>query len=165
MKIKLITCGGTIDCENIDQNNVYSFKESYIPKMLKQSRCNADIEIKFLMAKDSLLMNEKDREIILEECKKSKENRIILTHGTDTMVETAKTLGNGIKDKTIVLLGAMVPYNQKDSDALFNLGLGVSAVQTLPKGVYIAMNGKIFDWDNVKKNIKLKQFEAIKESN
>src|SRR3989344_6814460 len=157
MKIKLITCGGTIDCENIDKNNVYSSKESYIPKMLKQSRCNVDIEIKFLMAKDSLLMNEEDKQKILEECDKSKEDRIIITHGTDTMIETAKTLGNGINNKTIVLLGAMVPYNQKDSDALFNLGSAVSAVQILPKGVYIIMNGKIFNWDNIKKNKKLKR--------
>jgi L-asparaginase len=161
MKIRLITCGGTIDCENIDENNVYSFKESYIPKMLKQSRCNADIEIKFLMAKDSLLMNEADRQRILEECKKSKEDRIIITHGTDTMTETAKTIGNGIKNKTIVLLGAMVPFNQKDSDALFNLGSAVSAVQTLPNGVYIAMNGKIFNWNNVKKNKTLGRFEEL----
>jgi len=161
MKIKLITCGGTIDCENIDEKNVYSFKESYIPKMLKQSRCNADIEIKFLMAKDSLLMGDKDRQKILEECKNSKEDRIIITHGTDTMVETAKTLGNNIKNKTIVLLGAMVPYNQKDSDAMFNLGAAVSAVQTLSPGVYISMNGKIFNWNNVKKNKKLLRFEEL----
>jgi len=161
MKIKLITCGGTIDCENINENNVYSFKESYIPKMLKQCRCNADIEIKFLMAKDSLLMNDKDREKILEECKKSKEDRIIITHGTDSMAETAKTLGKTIKNKTIVMLGAMIPYNQKDSDALFNLGSAVSAVQTLPNGVYISMNGKIFNWDNVKKNKQLGRFEEL----
>ena len=133
--------------------------------MLKQSRCNEDIEIKFLMAKDSLLMNEEDRQRILEECKKSKEDRIIITHGTDTMAETAKTLGNGIKDKTIVLLGAMVPYNKKDSDALFNFGSAISVVQTLPKGTYIVMNGKIFDWNNVKKNKKLERFETIKDTN
>ena len=162
MKIKLITCGGTIDCENIDEKNVYSFKESYIPKMLKQSRCKADIEIKFLMAKDSLLMDDKDRNKILEECKKSKEDRIIITHGTDTMTETAKVLGTGIKNKTIVLLGAMTPYNQKDSDALFNLGSAVSAVQTLPKGIYITMNGRIFNWDNVRKNKALGLIETIK---
>ena len=161
MKIKLITCGGTIDCENIDEKNVYSFKESYIPKMLKQSRCNADIEIKFLMAKDSLLMDDKDRQRILEECKNSKEDILIITHGTDTMVETAKTLGNNIKNKTIVLLGAMVPYNQKDSDAMFNLGSAISAVQTLSPGVYISMNGKIFNWNNVKKNKKLLRFEEL----
>jgi len=161
MKIKLITCGGTIDCENINEKNVYSFKESYIPKMLKQSLCDADIEIKFLMAKDSLLMNEEDRQKILEECKKSEEDKIIITHGTDTMTETAKTLGSGIKDKTIVLLGAMVPFNQKDSDALFNLGSAVSAVQILPNGVYISMNGKIFNWNNVKKNKKLGRFEEL----
>src|SRR3989344_8791487 len=132
--------------------------------MLKQSRCNEDIEIKFLMAKDSLLMNEEDRQRILEECKKSKEDRIIITHGTDTMAETAKTLGNGIKDKTIVLLGAMVPYNKKDSDALFNFGSAISVVQTLPKGTYIVMNGKIFDWNNVKKNKKIERFETIKDT-
>jgi len=133
--------------------------------MLKQSRCNEDIEIKFLMAKDSLLMNEEDKQKILEECDKSKEDRIIITHGTDTMIETAKTLGNGIKDKTIVLLGAMVPYNKKDSDALFNFGSAISVVQTLPKGTYIVMNGKIFDWNNVKKNKKLERFETIKDTN
>ncbi len=161
MKIKLITTGGTIDCENIDENNKYSFDESYVPKMLKQSKCTLDIEIKFLMSKDSLLMNEEDREKILDECKKSKEDKIIITHGTDTMVETAKVLGKNIKNKTIVLLGAMIPYNQKDSDSLFNLGLAVSAVQTLPYGVYITMNGKIFDFDKVKKNKELGQFENI----
>ena len=110
-------------------------------------------------------MNEEDRQRILEECKKSKEDRIIITHGTDTMAETAKTLGNGIKDKTIVLLGAMVPYNKKDSDALFNFGSAISVVQTLPKGTYIVMNGKIFDWNNVKKNKKLERFETIKDTN
>ena len=128
--------------------------------MLKQSRCNAEIEIKFLMAKDSLLMDDKDRSKVLEECRKSKEEKIIITHGTDTLVETAKTLGKSIRNKTIVLLGAMVPYNQKNSDALFNLGAAVSAVQILPMGVYISMNGKIFNWDNVKKNRELKRFET-----
>ncbi len=161
MKIKLITCGGTIDCANIDEKNVYSFKDSYIPKMLKQSRCNAQIEIKFLMAKDSLLMTEEDRQKILNECEISKENRIIVTHGTDTMTRTAKTLGEGIKNKTIVLLGAMVPFNQENSDALFNLGFATCAAQTLPAGVYIAMNGKIFNWNNVKKNKKLLRFEEL----
>lgn len=161
MKIKLITTGGTIDCENIDENNKYSFDESYVPKMLKQSKCTVDIEIKFLMSKDSLLMTEQDRKKILEECKNSKENKIVITHGTDTMVETAKVLGKNIKNKTIVLLGAMVPYNQKDSDALFNLGTAISAVQTLPCGVYITMNGKIFDFDKVKKNKELGLFEKI----
>lgn len=161
MKIKLITTGGTIDCQNIDENNKYSFDESYVPKMLKQSNCTVDIEIKFLMSKDSLLMTEQDRKKILEECKNSKEEKIIITHGTDTMVETAKVLGKNIKNKTIVLLGAMVPYNQKDSDALFNLGTAISAVQTLPCGVYITMNGKIFDFDKVKKNKELGLFEKI----
>ncbi len=152
MTIKIITCGGTIDCENIDQNNVYSFRESYIPKMLKQSRCDAEINITFLMAKDSLLMNKEDRQKILEECKKCKEEKIVITHGTDTLVETAKIIGENIKNKTIILLGAMTPYNQKDSDTLFNLGFAISSVQTLPSGVYVVMNGKIFNFDKVRKN-------------
>jgi len=161
MKIKLITCGGTIDCENIDEKNVYSFKESYIPKMLKQARCNADIDIKFLMAKDSLLMDDADRNKVLEECKKTEESRIIITHGTDTIVETAKVLAVNIKNKVVVLLGAMIPYNQENSDAMFNLGFAISTVQSLSNGVYVCMNGKIFSSDNVKKNKELGQFETL----
>jgi L-asparaginase len=161
MKIKLITCGGTIDCENIDEKNVYSFKESYIPKMLKQAKCNADVEIKFLMAKDSLLMNDEDRKKVLGECMGTNEDRIVITHGTDTMVETAKVLDAGIKDKTIVLLGAMTPYNQENSDAMFNLGFAISSAQILDKGVYVCMNGKIFDANSVRKNRELGQFEEL----
>ena len=107
-------------------------------------------------------MTDEDREKILQSCKDCEEDKIIITHGTDTMVETAQVLGKNIKDKTIVLVGAMIPYNQEKSDALFNLGCAVSAVQILPKGVYIAMNGKIFSWDNVRKNKELGLFESIK---
>lgn len=161
MKIRLITCGGTIDCKTIDKHAVYAFEASYIPEMLKQGGCTAAIELHCLMAKDSLLMNDEDRQRILEVCRNSREDRIIITHGTDTLVETARLLGQGLTDKVIVLLGAMVPFNQEKSDALFNLGAAVTAVQLLPGGVYIAMNGEIFAWDNVKKNKELRRFERL----
>ena len=162
MKIKLLITGGTIDSEEIKKNGDYVYKETYLLEMLKQGRCKVDIDSQILMMKDSLYMTDPDREKILQNCKDCKENKIIITHGTDTMAETARFLGKNIKDKTIILLGAIIPYNQKNSDALFNLGCAVCAAQILPKGVYIAMNGKILIWDNVKKNKKLGEFEKIK---
>lgn len=161
MTIKILITGGTIDCEAIEQNNKYVFEKTHVPEMLKQGRCALNISIQVLMLKDSIYMCNKDREKILQSCKDLKEDKIIITHGTDTMVETAQFLGKNIKNKTIVLLGAMIPYNQKKSDALFNLGCAVSAVQFLPKGVYITMNGKIFSWSNVRKNKKLGIFETL----
>lgn len=151
MKIKLFITGGTIDAEKIEKGDKYVYDKTYIPEMLKRGKCKVDIESKVLFIKDSIYTTDSDREKILQNCKNCKENKIIITHGTDTMVETAQILGKEIKNKTIVLLGAMVPYNQKKSDALFNLGCAISAVQILPWGVYITMNGKIFSWDNVKK--------------
>ncbi len=130
--------------------------------MLKQGRCNADINLKILMLKDSIYMTDLDRKKILQSCKEYKEDKIIITHGTDSMVKTAQLLGQNIKDKTIILLGAIAPYNQKQSDALFNLGGGIIAVQLLPKGVYITMNGKIFLWNKVRKNKKAGVFEILK---
>ncbi len=161
MTIKLLITGGTIDCERIEQGDKYIFEKTHLPEMLKQGRCKVDIDSQVLMLKDSMYMTDKDREKILQNCKDCKEDKIIITHGTDTMVETAQVLGKHIKDKTIVLLGAMVLYNQEKSDALFNLGGGVSAVQSLPNGVYIIMNGKIFSWNNVRKNKKRGIFETI----
>lgn len=114
------------------------------------------------MMVDSLYMTDADRKIILENCKKIKEDKILITHGTDTMVETAKILGNSIKDKTIILTGAMVPYKFGSSDGLFNLGSSLAFVQTLPQGVYISINGKYFHWDNVRKNKQTGEFEEIK---
>lgn len=162
MKIKLFTTGGTIDCESINQETKeYSFSESYIPKMLEQARCKTNVDIEFIMSKDSLLMNDGDREIILQKCLSCNEDKIIITHGTDTMAETAKYLGEKIKNKTIVLVGAMIPYNQDFSDAMFNLGKAIASVQLLPEGVFISMNGKIFNYDNVKKNRELGIFQNI----
>ena len=161
-KLKLITTGGTIDCESInDTTNEYSFSESYIPKMLEQARNKVDIEIEFLMSKDSLLINDDDREKIFQKCLSCTEDKIVITHGTDTMTETAKYLGTKIKDKTIVLVGAMIPYNQNLSDAMFNLGTAIANVQILPKSVFVSMNGEVFNWDNVRKNKELGVFENL----
>lgn len=162
MVIKLFITGGTIDCERVEPGNKYVFKDTHLSEMLKQGRNKTDIDLEVLMLKDSIYMTDSDREKILEKCKSAKEDKIIITHGTDTMVETAQVLGENIKDKTIVLLGAMIPYNQKNSDALFNLGSAITTVQILPQGVYITMNGKIFSWDNVRKNKELQEFEELK---
>ncbi len=163
MAIRLFITGGTIDCEKVGHDGNYIFTETHVPEMLKQSRNEADVKLEILMLKDSIHMDGADREKILQKCKSCEEDRIIITHGTDTMVETAQVLGKNIRKKTIVLLGAMVPYNNKtDSDALFNLGGAMTAAQLLPYGVYIAMHGKIFSWDNVRKNKAESRFEEIK---
>jgi L-asparaginase len=115
-----------------------------------------------MMMIDSLNMTDADRRIILENCKQSPEDKIVITHGTDTMVETAQVLGQNLKDKTLVLTGAMIPYAFGSSDGMFNLGSALSFVQALPTGVYIAMNGKYFTWDNVRKNRERGVFEEIR---
>lgn len=160
--IKLFITGGTIDADKIEEGDKYIFDKTYIPQMLEQARCKVNIKSQVLFLKDSIYTTDEDREKILTSCKDCTENQIIITHGTDTMTETAQELGKLDIDKTIVLLGAMVPFNQQKSDALFNLGCAISAVQSLPHGVYITMNGKIFSWNNVQKNKKLGLFEDIK---
>lgn len=129
--------------------------------MLKLARCKLDAKIRTLMMIDSLEMTEYHRTIILEKCRNSKEDKIVITHGTDTMAKTAKMLGETIKDKTIVLTGALVPYAFGSSDGLFNLGSALAFVQALPNGVYIVMNGRYFNYDNVKKNTITGEFEEI----
>jgi len=162
MAIILFVTGGTIDCEKIDPaTNKYIFTKTHLPEMLKQARNRVDIELEVLLLKHSMDITDSDRKKILQKCKSCKEDKIVITHGTITMVETAQFLGKSIKDKTIVLTGAIIPYNQKNSDALFNLGCAITAVQLLPKGVYITMNGKIFLWNNVRKNKKLQEFEEL----
>ena len=162
MTIKILITGGTIDCERIEQGDKYFFDKTHLPEMLEQGRCKLDIESQVLFLKDSIYTTEEDRKKILQTCRDCKEDEIMITYGTDTMPETAQILGKEIKNKTIVLFGAMIPFNQEKSDALFNFGCAVSAVQSLPKGVYIVMNGKIFEWDNVKKNKELGLFETLK---
>jgi len=162
MAIKLFITGGTIDCERVDPDTEkYVFLETHLPEMLKQAKNRIAIELEVLMLKDSIYMTDSDREKILSGCKSCKENKIIVTHGTDTIVETAQVLGKNIKEKTVVLLGAMIPFNQENSDALFNLGSAITAVQLLPKGVYITMNAKIFSWDNIRKNKEFQEFEEL----
>jgi L-asparaginase len=161
MPIKILITGGTFDKEYDEINGTLYFKNTHVPAMLKQGRCRLDSHLRTVMMIDSLEMTDADREIILENCRKSPEDKIVITHGTDTMVETAKFLAQGIKDKTIVLTGAMVPYAFGSSDGMFNLGSALSFVQILPPGVYIAMNGKYFSWDNVRKNRERGEFEEI----
>jgi len=162
MNIKIFVTGGTFDKEYNELEGTLFFKESHLPEMLKLARSKLKIDINTLMMIDSLDMTDADRKIILEKCKKTKEDKILITHGTDTMIETAKVLASSIKNKTIVLTGAMIPYKFGSSDGLFNLGSSLAFVQTLPQGVYISMNGKYFRWDNLKKNKQTGMFEEIK---
>lgn len=161
MKIKIFITGGTFDKEYNEIKGELFFKDTHLPEMLNMGRCRVLVEIRTLMMIDSLDMKDDDRKIILENCKNTKEERILITHGTDTMIETAKLLAKDIQNKTIVLTGAMIPYKFGSSDGLFNLGSALAFVQTLPKGVYIAMNGKYFHWDKVRKNKDLGEFEDI----
>lgn len=162
MNIKIFVTGGTFDKEYNELEGTLFFKETHVHEMLKLARSRLKIDISTLMMIDSLDMTDADRKIILEECKKTKEDKILITHGTDTMIETAKFLASSIKNKTIVLTGAMIPYKFGSSDGLFNLGSSLAFVQTLPYGVYVSMNGKYFRWDNIKKNKQTGTFEEIK---
>ncbi len=159
MTIKILVTGGTFDKEYMELTGDLIFKNTHIHEMLKLARCKLDIKIRTLMMIDSLEMTEYHRNIILEKCRNSKEDKIVITHGTDTMTKTAMMLGETIKDKTIVLTGALVPYAFGSSDGLFNLGSALAFVQALPKGVYIVMNGKYFNYDNVRKNAITGEFE------
>lgn len=158
MKISFFTIGGTIDKVYFDAKSKYEIGESIIDSILKNGRVNFKYEICSLLKKDSLDMTKKDRLLIFKAVQKEKNDKIIITHGTDTMVETALAL-TPLTDKTIVLTGAMEPARFKTSDAVFNLGLAVAAVQSLPKGIYLSISGRIFTPDNVKKNRNLKMFE------
>lgn len=160
--IKIITTGGTFDKEYNELDGSLYFKDTHIPEMLELGRSRLKLSIEKIMMIDSLDMVYKDRKKILDYCQSIEEKKIVITHGTDTMAETASLLSKNIKDKTIVMTGAMIPYKFGSSDGLFNLGSALSFVQTLPTGVYIATNGKYFRADNVRKNKKLGIFEKIK---
>ncbi len=162
MTIKIFVTGGTFDKEYNELKGKLFFKDTHLPEMLKLGRCELKVDIVTLAMIDSLDMTDADRKIILENCQKTKEDKILITHGTDTMVETAKVLASSVKDKTIILTGAMIPYKFGSSDGLFNLGSSLAFVQILPHGVYISMNGKYFNWDNVRKNKQTGEFEEIK---
>ena len=161
MQIKIFVTGGTIDKVYNELTGELTFGTSNLDEMLERSRSTVGINTEVLFLKDSLDMNDEDRGLILSRCLECSEDKVMITHGTDTMVETAQLLGNKIKDKTIVLFGSMVPYLINNSDALFNLGAALSAVQNKTNGVYIAMNGQVFDFDKVEKNKALGIFENI----
>lgn len=158
MKIKFFSVGGTIDKVYFDALSRYEIGDPNIKDILQNARVNFDYEIESLLKKDSIDMSEQDRLIVLKAVQDELNDKIIITHGTDTMIETAAALSS-IKGKTIVLTGAMEPAKFKSSDAVFNLGSAVAAVQVLPFGVYLAISGKIFTPDNVRKNRDRKQFE------
>ncbi len=162
MTIRIFVTGGTFDKEYNELDGALYFKDTHLPEMLKLGRCKVKLDIRTLMLVDSLEMSDADRQIIIEQCRKCRESHIVITHGTDTMEVTAQALGNAaLEGKTIVLTGAMIPYKFGSSDGLFNLGSALAFVQTLPSGVYIAMNGRYFSWDNVRKNRKAGEFEEI----
>jgi len=161
MSIRLCVTGGTFDKEYDEINGRLFFKDTHIREMLKLGRCTVDIEVRTLMMIDSLEMTDVDREIILKSCVEADPDRIIITHGTDTIDQTARYLGERIREKTVVLVGAMIPYTFGSSDGLFNLGSAIAFAQTLPRGVYVAMNGRCFAWNNVRKNRSTGFFEEV----
>jgi len=159
--IRIFVTGGTFDKEYNELTGELFFKETHIPEMLRLGRCRLEAAVETLLMIDSLFMTDDHRRMILEKCAAAPEPRIVITHGTDSMPETAAVLGRAIRDKTIVLTGAMVPYTFGSSDGIFNLGTALAFVQALDPGVYVAMNGKCFGWDSVRKNRELGVFEDI----
>jgi L-asparaginase len=163
MAIRIFITGGTFDKEYNELNGELYFKDTHLHDLLEMGRCRTAVEIRTLMMVDSLEMTDEDRELIAHQCINCDEDRIVLTHGTDTMAQTAKMLAKKIKDKTIVLTGAMIPIKFGSSDGLFNLGSALAFVQSLPHGVYVAMNGRYFMADNVRKNKETGVFEEIQK--
>ncbi len=161
MSIRIFVTGGTFDKEYNEIKGELYFKDTHLPELLKLGRCTLDVSIRTLMMVDSLEITDSDRQLIIENCKRCKEDRIIITHGTDTMTETGKALAETISNKTIVLTGAMIPYKFGSSDGFFNMGNALAFAQSLPHGVYVAMNGKYFAWNKVKKNRKTGFFEEV----
>ena len=161
MPIQIFITGGTFDKEYNELNGELFFKDTHLPEMLKLGRSRVPVLTETLLMIDSLQMTDGDREMIAAHCNQTPADRIVITHGTDTMVDTAKKLAVLVSEKTIVITGAMIPYKFGSSDGLFNLGSALAFVQTLPYGVYVAMNGRYFNWDNVWKNKQSGQFEEL----
>ena len=159
--IRIFVTGGTFDKQYDELRGALAFGDTHLTEMLRLGRSKVDVDIRTLMMIDSLDMTDADRASIVAACRDAAESQILITHGTDTMVETARALGTAITEKTIVLTGAMVPYAFGSSDGLFNLGSALSFVQVLPAGVYVAMNGRCFLWDSVRKNRDTGFFEAV----
>ena len=163
MSIRILITGGTFDKDYDEITGQLYFNDTHMNEILELGRSKLDVKIKKLMLIDSLEMTNNDRKLILESCKSVKEKQIVITHGTDTMKKTACLVAGEGLEKTIVFTGAMIPYKFGSSDGLFNLGGALSFVQTLPNGVYIAMNGHCFNWYEVQKNKKTGVFEHIED--
>ena len=161
MTIRVFVTGGTFDKEYDELTGALFLRNTHVPEMLKRGRCGVDVNVETLVMVDSLDMTSGQRATIAQACRDCAERFIVITHGTDTMVETAAAIAHAVADKTVVLTGAMVPYAFGSSDGLFNLGSALSFVQTLPSGVYLAMNGRCFPWDNVRKNRDAGVFEPL----
>jgi L-asparaginase len=159
--IRIFVTGGTFDKEYNELTGELFFKETHLPEMLQRSRSTLDVTVRTLMMIDSLHMTDEDRELIAHQCRSASEDKLIITHGTDTMDVTARVLAEKVTGKTIVLTGAMIPYKFGSSDGFFNLGSALAFAQILPAGVYVAMNGRNFTWDNVRKNRQTGQFEEL----
>lgn len=160
--VRIFVTGGTFDKQYNELTGTLAFEETHVQEMLSLGRCRLDVSIRTLMMIDSLEMTGADRALIVEQCRTAREPRIVITHGTDTMIETAAVIAAALppeSGKTIVLTGAMIPYAFGSSDGLFNLGSALSFVQVLPPGVYVAMNGRYFPWNGVRKNRSTGVFE------
>ena len=161
MQIRILATGGTFDKEYNELTGELFFKETHIGEMLRLGRCHVEVTVETVMMIDSLQMTEADRQAILQRCRECAEERIVITHGTDTMEQTAAVLGRNLQGKTVVLTGAMVPYTFGSSDGIFNLGTALAFAQTLTAGVYVAMNGRCFPWNSVRKNRARGVFEPV----
>jgi len=161
MSIRILVTGGTFDKEYNERTGQLYFKDTHVAEMLRLGRCRVDVTILTVMMTDSLDMTDVERSVIVQNCRQSPEDRIVVTHGTDTMVQTAGAIASAVTNKTVVLTGAIIPYAFGSSDGLFNLGSALSFVQVLPHGVYIAMNGRYFRWDRVRKNRDRGEFQEL----
>jgi L-asparaginase len=164
MAIRILVTGGTFDKEYNERTGALFFKDTHLGEMLRLGRSQVEVTIRTVMMIDSLEMTDADRALIVQSCLQSQEDRIVITHGTDTMTETAAAVARAVSGKTVVLTGAMIPYAFGSSDGLFNLGSALSYVQILPPGIYIAMNGKCFPWDRVQKNRERGEFEESRST-
>jgi L-asparaginase len=161
MKVRLLITGGTIDKVYNQSTGDLEFDKTHFPEMISRSRIEVDVTLEQILLIDSLDMVDADRDVIVDRCINCEEKFVLITHGTDTMCDTAKLLGEGLIDKVIVLFGSMVPYAVSNSDALFNFGCALGSLQLLKPGVYVAMNGRVLPWSDVEKNRSLGVFQAL----
>ncbi|WP_426113823.1 asparaginase domain-containing protein [Massilia sp. PWRC2] len=161
MSLRIIATGGTFDKHYDELTGTLGFADSHLPAALARSRMTIGVVLEQLPLLDSLDMQDAHRQRVLAACQAAAEQAIVIVHGTDTMKETAAVLGAAALGKTIVLTGAMIPYEIANSDALFNLGFAAGVAQTLPAGVYVGMNGQVFAWDNVTKNRAAGVFQPL----